>query len=94
MDRTDESDRSKAVALKAIRGVFIERNARIVADYIQHNPTIPNGRDAIAGLVGSLPAGFRYEPGMVVAEGGIVMIHGRYGGLGPRANGSRRHLPR
>ena len=88
MDRTDESERSKAVALKAIRGVFIERNARIVEelfapDYIQHNPTIPNGRDAIAGLVGSLPEGFRYEPGMVVAEGSIVMIHGRYVGWAP-----------
>jgi hypothetical protein len=32
MDRTDESERSKAVALKAIRGVFIERNARIVEE--------------------------------------------------------------
>ncbi len=51
--------------------------------YIQHNPTIPNGRDAIAGLLGSLPDGFRYEPGMVAAEGNIVMIHGRYVGWAP-----------
>jgi len=88
MDSIDESERSKAVALKAIRGVFIERNARIVEelfapDYIQHNPAIPNGRDAIVGLVGSLPEGFRYEPGMVVAQGSIVMIHGRYVGWAP-----------
>jgi predicted SnoaL-like aldol condensation-catalyzing enzyme len=85
MNSIDESARSKAIALKAIRGVFIERDVRIVEelfapDYIQHNPTIPNGRDAIAGLLGSLPEGFRYEPGMVVAEGSIVMIHGRYVG--------------
>jgi len=26
MDRIDESERSKAIALKAIRGVFIERS--------------------------------------------------------------------
>ena len=88
MDSIDESERSKAVALKAIRGVFIERNARIVEelftpDYIQHNPAIPNGRDAIVGLVSSLPEGFRYEPGMVVAQGSIVMIHGRYVGWAP-----------
>jgi predicted SnoaL-like aldol condensation-catalyzing enzyme len=81
-------ERSKAIALKAIRGVFIERDVRIVEelfapDYIQHNPTIPNGRDAIAALLGSLPQGFRYEPGMVVAEGSIVMIHGRYVGWAP-----------
>jgi predicted SnoaL-like aldol condensation-catalyzing enzyme len=83
MNSIDESARSKAIALKAIRGVFIERDPRVVhelfaPDYIQHNPTIPNGRDAIAGLLGSLPEGFRYEPGMVAAEGSIVMIHGRY----------------
>jgi predicted SnoaL-like aldol condensation-catalyzing enzyme len=88
MNSIEESARSKAVALKAIRGVFIERDVRIVEelfapDYIQHNPTIPNGRDAIAGLLGSLPEGFRYEPGMVAAEGSIVMIHGRYVGWAP-----------
>jgi len=88
MDRVDESEGSKAIALKAIRGVFIERDARVVQelfapDYIQHKPTIPNGRDAIAGLLGSLPEGFRYEPGMVAAEGRIVMIHGRYVGWAP-----------
>jgi predicted SnoaL-like aldol condensation-catalyzing enzyme len=88
MNSIDESARSKAIALKAIRAVFIERDVRIVEelfapDYIQHNPTIPNGRDAIAGLLGSLPEGFRYEPGMVVAEGSIVMIHGRYVGWAP-----------
>ena len=88
MDRVDESEGSKAIALKAIRGVFIERDARVVQelfapDYIQHNPTIPNGRDAIAGLLRSLPEGFGYEPGMVIAEGNIVMIHGRYVGWAP-----------
>src|SRR5438874_13684225 len=88
MDRVDESEGSKAIALKAIRGVFIERDARVVQelfapDYIQHNPIIPGGRDAISALVGSLPEGFRYEPGMVVAEGSIVMIHGRYVGWAP-----------
>ena len=88
MNSVDESARCKAIALKAIRGVFIERDPRVVQelfapDYIQHNPTIPNGRDAVAGLLGSLPDGFRYEPGMVAAEGNIVMIHGRYVGWAP-----------
>jgi len=97
MVRVDESERSKAIALKAIRGVFIERDVRIVEelfapDYIQHNPTIPNGRDAIAGLLGSLPEGFHYEPGMVVAEGSIVMIHGRYVGWAPEPMGELTRL--
>ena len=74
---TTSTEANKALVLEGIRGVFIERDARIVQepfapDYIQHNPTIPSGRDAISALVGSLPEGFRYEPGMVVAEGSIV----------------------
>jgi predicted SnoaL-like aldol condensation-catalyzing enzyme len=97
MDRVDESEGSKAIALKAIRGVFIERDVRVVQelfapDYIQHNPTIPSGRDAIGALVGSLPEGFRYELGMVVAEGSIVMIHGRYVGWAPEPVGDSRTL--
>jgi len=27
---------------------------------------------------------FSYEPGMVVAEGDLVMVHGRYVGWGPK----------
>src|SRR6266852_3486955 len=35
-------------------------------------------------LLGNLPADFRYEPGLVVAEGDYVTIHGRYVGWGPK----------
>jgi hypothetical protein len=40
--------RNKAIAYKAITGVFVDRDATIPAklfarDYRQHNPTIPNG---------------------------------------------------
>ena len=31
-----------------------------------------------------MPATFTYEPGMVVAEGDLVMIHGRYSGWRPK----------
>jgi predicted SnoaL-like aldol condensation-catalyzing enzyme len=27
---------------------------------------------------------FKYEPGMAVAEGDLVMVHGRYTGWGPK----------
>lgn len=52
--------------------------------YIQHNPTIGNGSAELPGIVKSLPANFRYEPGFVVAQGDLVMIHGRYTGWGPK----------
>jgi predicted SnoaL-like aldol condensation-catalyzing enzyme len=32
--------------------------------------------------VKSLPPELKYEPGMIVAEGDLVMIHGRFSGFG------------
>lgn len=49
-------------------------------DYIQHNPGIPQGRDALQGLVEALSPSVCYEPGLIVAEGDLVAIHGRIRG--------------
>ena len=55
--------------------------ARVIdADYVQHNPSIPQGRDALQALVAGLPRGVYYEPGLTVAEGDFVAIHGRIRG--------------
>ena len=45
---------------------------------------IPEGPAGIKAVAASLPADLSYEPGMVVAEGDYVMIHGRYVGWGPK----------
>jgi predicted SnoaL-like aldol condensation-catalyzing enzyme len=39
---------NKQVVLKVLKGAFVERDTAVVdryfsADYVQHNPTIPNG---------------------------------------------------
>jgi predicted SnoaL-like aldol condensation-catalyzing enzyme len=78
---------NKAVVSKVMDAVFVRRDSSIVERYfarayIQHNPAVPNGRDAIPTLISHLAPGFRYEPGMIVAEGDPVMIHGRYTGWG------------
>jgi predicted SnoaL-like aldol condensation-catalyzing enzyme len=79
----------KQLALRALTGAFVDRDPSVVEryfapDYIQHNPAIPNGPTAIAGFIRSLSTNFSYEPGMVVAEGDLVMVHGRYVGFGPK----------
>lgn len=79
---------NKQIVLDVLKGAFIDRDPGIVerffaAGYVQHNPAIPNGAAAIAGLIANLKEGFSYEPGMVAAEGDIVMVHGRYVGWGP-----------
>jgi predicted SnoaL-like aldol condensation-catalyzing enzyme len=75
--------------VRAITGVFVDRNPAVVdelfsPDYRQHNPQIPNGTDAIKGLLGQLPENFSYQPGLVIAEGDYVAVHGRYVGWGPK----------
>ena len=52
--------------------------------YLQHNPTIGDGADDLPKIVHALPANFRYQPGVVVADGELVMIHGLYTGWGPK----------
>lgn len=52
-------------------------------DYIQHNPNIPQGRDVLKQLVAGIDKSVYYEPGMVVAQGDLVAIHGRIRGWAP-----------
>ena len=80
---------NKQIVLHALAGAFIDRDVNVIdkcfaSDYIQHNPTIANGPDAIKTLIPKLPKEFAYQPGMIVAEGDLVMVHGRYVGWGPK----------
>ena len=80
---------NKEIALRVLKGAFIDRDASVVGryfspTYIQHNPSIPDGPEPIPGLIASLGKDFSYEPGMAVAEGDLVMVHGRYVGWGPK----------
>lgn len=81
----DRPQRNKALVLKAMISLFQHHDASAVerlyaANYIQHNPNIPQGRDALQALVADLPQSVYYEPGLIVAEGDFVAIHGRIHG--------------
>jgi predicted SnoaL-like aldol condensation-catalyzing enzyme len=86
---TNAIDANKTPVLLGIKGVFIDRDPAVLDrlfgdDYRQHNPRISNGTAAIKTLLESLPTDFKHEPGLVVAEGDYVTIHGRYIGWGPK----------
>jgi predicted SnoaL-like aldol condensation-catalyzing enzyme len=51
--------------------------------YVQHSAHIAPGREGLFNLVNSLPVTLKYEPGMIVAEGEFVIIHGRFSGFQP-----------
>ncbi len=84
----DLPERNKALVLEAMTALFQKRDATAVErlyapDYIQHNPGIPQGRAALASLVSTLGPDVYYEPGLIVAEGTFVAIHGRIRGWAP-----------
>ena len=82
------SKSNKEVVLEVLKRTFVDRDPTVVdqyfgANYTQHNPVIPDGPSAIAKMIPTLSA-LTYEPGMAVADGDLVMVHGRYTGWGPR----------
>ncbi|WP_300397583.1 nuclear transport factor 2 family protein [uncultured Sphingobium sp.] len=84
----DRPERNKALVLDAMTALFQQRDASAVArlyapNYVQHNPVIPQGRDALQKLVSELAEDVFYEPGMLIAEGDYVAIHGRIRGWAP-----------
>jgi predicted SnoaL-like aldol condensation-catalyzing enzyme len=79
---------NKEIVLEVLKRAFIDRDPTVVeqyfgANYKQHNPVIPDGPYAIAEMIPTLTA-LKYEPGMAVADGDLVMVHGRYTGWGPK----------
>jgi predicted SnoaL-like aldol condensation-catalyzing enzyme len=81
----DRPQRNKALVLEAMTSLFQRHDASAVErlyamDYIQHNPHIPQGREALRSLVAGLSRAVHYEPGLIVAEGDLVAILGRIRG--------------
>lgn len=81
----DRPQRNKALVLEAMTALFQRHDASAVerlyaTDYIQHNPAIPQGRGALQTLVAAMSQDVHYEPGLMVAEGDFVAIHGRIRG--------------
>jgi predicted SnoaL-like aldol condensation-catalyzing enzyme len=47
---------------------------------------IAPGREGLFNLIKSLPPTLKYEPGMIVAEGDLAIVHGRFSGFGAPVN--------
>ena len=54
--------------------------------YIQHSAHIGPGLEGLFNLIKSIPPTLKYEPGVIVADGDVVIIHGRFSGLGRPKN--------
>lgn len=79
---------NKELVVKAGTELFIDRNPGAIdrwwaADYRQHSAMAADGPEALGELVAGLPAGFRYEPARMLADGDLVATHSVYHGFGP-----------
>src|SRR5580700_5602495 len=86
-----KAENNKAIVLEAFDTLFNKRDY-IVAErfwspnYIQHSAHIEPGRDGLFNLIKNVPPTLRYEPGVIVAEGDFVIVHGRFSGMGLPVN--------
>lgn len=76
-------EKNKALLLKGFEVLFNKRDFAEAKkfwspNYIQHSSHIEPGREGLFTLVKSLPAGAKWEHGIIMAEGDYVMVHSRY----------------
>jgi predicted SnoaL-like aldol condensation-catalyzing enzyme len=86
-----KQEKNKALVLEAFDTLFNRRDYAVAErfwspGYIQHSAHIAPGREGLFNLVRSLPPTLKYEPGVIVANGDFVIVHGRFSGFGAPAN--------
>jgi predicted SnoaL-like aldol condensation-catalyzing enzyme len=90
MNQTME-EKNKALVLEAFDTLFNKRDYAAAErywspKYIQHSAHIEPGRDGLFNLIKSIPPTLKYEPGVIVAEGDLVIVHGRFSSFGAPVN--------
>jgi predicted SnoaL-like aldol condensation-catalyzing enzyme len=88
---TTIQQKNKELVLKAFDTLFNKRDYATAEafwspKYIQHSAHIEPGREGLFNLVKGIPATLKYEPGLIVAEGDFVIVHGRFSGFGLPVN--------
>ena len=83
---TDEA-RNKAIVREAFDTLFNKRDYAAAEkfwspEYLQHSAHIAPGRDGLFDLVKSMPPTLSHELELIMAEGDLVMVRGRFAGNG------------
>ncbi len=83
--------KNKAIVLEAFNTLFNKRDYAAAErfwspNYIQHSAHIELGRDGLFNLVKATPPSLKYEPGVILAEGDYVIVHGRFSNIGLPVN--------
>ena len=84
-------EKNKALLLEGFDCLFNQRDLAAAErywspNYIQHSAHIEPGREGLFNLVKATPPTLRYEPGLILAEGDWVIVHGRFSDFGLPVN--------
>jgi len=84
-------EKNKAFVLEAFDTLFNKRDYAAAErywspHYIQHSAHIEPGRDGLFNLINSIPPTLKYESGTIMAENDLVIVHGRFSGIGLPVN--------
>jgi predicted SnoaL-like aldol condensation-catalyzing enzyme len=84
---TTTPQQNKALVMEAFDTLFNKRDYEAASrfwstNYIQHSAHIEPGRDGLFNLIRTVPDTLRYEHQFIVAEGDLVVVHGRFSGNG------------
>ncbi|GAB9476950.1 hypothetical protein Gpo141_00014009 [Globisporangium polare] len=76
-------DANKKLAADALDAFFNKRDISAVdkyigAEYLQHNPGVPDGADDLKSFISTFNSSSKFELGVQVAEADLVWTHGRY----------------
>lgn len=91
MSTESVQERNKKLVLEAFDTLFNKRDYAAAEkywspNYIQHSAHIEPGREGLFNLIRSTPPTLRYEPGVILAEGEWVIVHGRFSKFGLPVN--------
>ena len=86
-----KQEKNKALVVEAFDTLFNKRDYAAAEHYwsphyVQHSAHIKPGREGLFNLIKNIPPTLKYEPGTIVAEGDLVIVHGRYSGIGLPVN--------
>lgn len=79
---------NKEIVLKAMDEFFHQRDVSALnkywqESYLQHNPSMINGHEGLKNILGILDKDFKWNPGIIVDQGDIVVTHSLVRGWGP-----------
>ena len=85
------AEKNKALVLRAFDTLFNKRDYAAAErfwspKYIQHSAHIAPGREGLFELIKSTAPTLKYEPGIIMAEGNFVIVHGRFSDFGLPVN--------